>query len=101
MWVTLLRNDVDFHYFNTDTVYYRTNESISHSNESFFNEKLDFYNRLYFYDELCIELYQNHPHIYKKRKRFFFERDLCLHFFKNRNSFYNRILLKLLLSFTK
>ena len=98
MWITLLRNNIDFHYLDSETIYYRTNESISHSDKSFFNEKLDFYNRLYFYDELSSILYNYYPDIYRRRQIVFFERDICRFLLKNKYSFLNRILLKIIMA---
>ena len=72
MWINLLRNRIDFHFLDSDTVYYRIGETLTNSKRNFFNERVDYYMRLHFYDELCEELYCHYPDIYLKRLFFFF-----------------------------
>ena len=98
MWINLLRNKIDFYYLDDDTVYYRIGETLSNSKQYYFNERVDYYMRLHFYDELCEELYCNYPDIYMKRLLLFFKRDVYRFFFSNKVNIFNKVMFKLLVN---
>ena len=70
--IKILQNGIHLHFFERETVMYRLGNSQSYRETELVNIKFQIEKRKFFYNEICRDLYNNYPKIFRQRMILFF-----------------------------
>ena len=94
--IKILQNGIHLHFFERETVMYRLGNSQSYRETELVNIKFQIEKRKFFYNEICRDLYNNYPKIFKQRMILFFIEDIEILLLRNKKNIFSRIIIRIL-----